>query len=45
MLKFYINSLDYMAVDFNSQLASADLLEMQMDIVTDTIISTPELYA
>ena len=45
MLKFYVNSLGYMAVEFSSALISADLLEMQMDITTDTIISTPEMYA
>jgi len=45
MLKFYINSLGYMAVSYASSISSADLTEMQMDITTDLILSTPEMYA
>lgn len=37
MLKFYINDLGYMVAELSSMLVSADLLEMQMDILTETI--------
>jgi len=45
MLRFYINSLGYMAVSYASAIVSADLAEMQMDITTELILSTPEMYA
>ncbi len=45
MLKFYINDLGYMAVEFNSSLVAIDLTEMDLDTITDTILSLPEMYA
>lgn len=38
MLKFYINAQGYMAVELTSTLVGVDLLEMQMDMLTDSII-------
>jgi len=45
MLKFYINSLGYLVVDFTSSLPVVDLTEMDLDTITDTILSLPEMYA
>jgi len=38
MLKFYINTNGYIVAELSSTLQSADLLEMQMDMLTESII-------